>query len=261
MFFEEFRKSVRELFLPGFKKAFFVWSDTEVQECNDTVYTHKPWEAWPEAAQYRFRTFITREKELRQFDYVCFFNANSKVARTIEAADIIDPELPFSSAVHMQMPYMTEEARLNWLRDVYWSNEPESPAFVPFDTLAQSYGCWLMGGFQLGRANEFMDMCHTVTSWMTSDKQAGRTLKWHDEPYFNKYAIDHGVKRLTPEYLYPEGYDIPAKENPAIIILDKDSRIGRSDFRIHGRKKMSLLQRNVKILSDNNAAYKDVSLV
>lgn len=246
-FFNEFRDSVRKFFLPGFKKTFYVWSDTEVEECTDTVYTMKHWERWPEAAQYRFRTFLTREEELRKHDYVCFFNANSIVSRVIEEKDIIDPYLPFSSAVHMQMPYMEEETRSNWLHNAYWTNEPESPAFIDFETLRNSYGCWLMGGFQLGRANDFMDMCKTVTSWMELDRRAGRVLKWHDEPYFNKYAIDHGVKRLSPEYLYPEGYDIPAKENPAIIILDKVARLGREDFRHNARKRVSLIQRNIDL--------------
>lgn len=240
-FFNDFRESVRKYFLPGFKKTFYVWSDTPVDECTDTVYTMKHWEKWPEAAQYRFRTFLTREEDLRKHDYVCFFNANSVVSRTIEENDIIDPELPFSSAVHMQMPYMKDDERRNWLRNVYWTNEPESPAFIDFETLYNSYGCWLMGGFQLGRSDVFMDMCHTVTSWMEFDKRAGRVLRWHDEPYFNRYAIDHGVKRLSPEYLYPEGYDIPAKNNPAITILDKIARIGREDFRHNARRRLSLV--------------------
>lgn len=242
-FFEKFRETARLHFLPEYERHFFIWSDTQVEECNDTTYTHKHWEKWPEAAQYRFRTFLTRKEDLEKYDYICFFNANSYIARDIHAEDIIDPQVPFSSAVHMQMPYMEKTTRDNWIRNNYWTNEPESPAFLPLETLQESYGGWLMGGFQLGRSKEFLNMCATITNWMEFDRKAGRVLKWHDEPYFNKYAITHGVKRLTPEYLYPQGYDIPAKENPAIVITDKVSILGREDFRHNPNKRQSLIER------------------
>lgn len=247
-FFEQFRESARKYFLPEFDRHFFVWSDTKVEECEDTTYIKKKWEKWPDAAIGRFGTFLTMKDELLKYDYVCFFNANSKVARDIHEDDIIDPELPFSSAVHMEMAYMDEEGKRNWLKNNYWSNEPESPAFLELEELVDSYGGWLMGGFQLGRSKDFMEMCETTSVWVNYDKDAGRRLNWHDEPYFNRYAIDHGVKRLTPEFLYPEGYDIPAKENPAIVIIDKNRVIGRTDFRHHARQQYSLVERAFQLM-------------
>ena len=185
---------------------------------------------------------------LREYDYICFFNANTKVVRDIHAEDLIDPDLPFTSAVHMEMAYMDIEGKRDWLVKNYWSDEPESPAYIGLDDLVHSYGGWLMGGFQMGRSKEFIDMCETLKTWIDFDRDAGRKLRWHDEAYFNRYAIDHGVKRLTPEFLYPEGYDIPAKENPAIVIIDKNSVIGRLDYRDHARKQYSLLERCIQLM-------------
>ncbi|MCI7325910.1 glycosyl transferase, partial [bacterium] len=79
VFWPEFYKKFEKNFLPGCPKTDLVFTDAPqiAHEAEPNVRRIKQ-EAlpWPYSTMERFRIFLTREQELREFDYLFYANAN-----------------------------------------------------------------------------------------------------------------------------------------------------------------------------------------
>ena len=241
--FQSFYDSAKKYFLTNHKKTFFVWSDTKPPEYDDIIYMPKRWRPWPHAAVYRYHYFNEAKDKLKDYDYCYFFNANMLCQRPIDEEVFPDTE-PFVAA---EQPYQFRvgpgEARRNSLLKNYWTNRPDSPAFIPFSYWDEHPDhSWLMGGFNGGRVKDWLEMVEQIMEWVNYNVSHGIYLKWHDEPYMNKYMIDHGVKRLNPT-LYLNWYKSQWYWPHVKLIVRQKKEILSTNFRVQKVNPTSLLDR------------------
>lgn len=235
-FWEKYLATARDKFLVDTVKHFYVWSDTTVKSGGDVTYLHKKWEMWPEAAKYRYRTMLQVEDELRDFDFVTFTNANTWFTNISTVSDFFDNH-PFTGSGHWKTYGKSRDEVAGYLERSYWSNVPESKAFAELGEYYDAHGGWLLGGCQGGHSEAWINMCHTVTEWMIEDEQAKRKLRWNDEPYFNRYAIDEGARVLDPHKWLSAGF------KGYMHLEGKDKAFGCNNYRTVGRQPVSLLKR------------------
>jgi len=84
---------------------------------------------------------------------------------------------------------------------------------------------YLAGGFQGGRAKEYLQMCRKLKDNIDADDKIGVLAEWHDESHYNKYMADKSPKILTPAYCYPESWNLPFEKK--LLALDKDHALYR----------------------------------
>lgn len=236
-FFDKYRRTARSLFLHDCDRHFFVWSDTRVSGTPDTTYVYKKWERWPEATKYRYRTMLTMEDELKDFDYVTFTNANTWFTKPSRLSDFFDDDKPFTGSGHWSTYRQPEEKVNEYLRDAYWSNLPDSHAYVPLERYYDVHGGWLLGGCQGGRSGAWLDMCREVTEWMLEDEAMNLRPRWNDEPYYNRYTMDYPTRVLDPGLWLSYGL------NGFMHLEGKEKALGYKGFRSSARQPIGLLNR------------------
>lgn len=242
-FFDNWRASCREHMFPEADKTFFLWTDAEVEPADDTVVIHKEWKPWPDATKYRTSTFLQAREQLLEHDYCLYMNANSMAVADISIEDVFGGK-ELATAMHFTLWYQPDRERLKaYIVNMQWTNKTDSKGFVPLEKLLEHRGGWAMGGFQGGTSKAWVAMCEEVAGWIADDDSRNCRIRWHDEAYWNKYVSLHDVNRLSPEYLCPETYDIPAKKSMKVKLIDKNNFFGRSDFRTRPRGPEPLLKR------------------
>lgn len=225
VFFKDFYKSCEKFFIPETDKTYIVFSDhKELEEFPKVHFVYKECEGFPKDSLYRFRTFLTVEKELQNYDYVFFFNSNMKFV-----AQVDDGVLP-----------RAEDGYLCCLDADYDKVYPH-PSFYPYERRKQSKAYVPRGrssyryyhaGVNGGRTNEYLDMCRALKVNIEQDNQNGIIAIYHDESHINKYFTEHPCLSLHKEYGTAEG--TPNQINTKIIIVDKTKfssyfNKGRSD--------------------------------
>lgn len=237
-FFERYRYTAMENFLVDCDKHLYVWSDTEVEEREDTTYTFKEWKPWPDAAKYRYRTMLEREEELAEYDVVTMTNANT----FFKSPSVLDDIMPDGYSLFGVCQWfswgVSPEDRRKTMEGVYYSNIPGSKGYCTVDELCNSKAGWMLGGFQGGRSADWLEACRVMTEWQHEDDLAGRCPKWPDEIYWNRWTMDRGANVLNP-YEWLDVYCSGGK----MCLVSKDQVFGRSDFRTRPRDSMPLLGR------------------
>lgn len=212
VFFDKFYKSCQKYFLPNVEKTYFVFSDhDELSQYNYVVFTHKECEGFPNDSLFRFRTFLMREKELYNYDYVFFFNSN------MEFVDYVDESI---------LP-TEEDGNLCCLNADYDKHYPH-PSFYPYERNKKSVAYippgnsiyrYYHAGVNGGRVKEYLDMCKTLLLNIEKDMENGIVAIYHDESHINRYFFDHPCKSLHSEYGTAEGS--PNENNAKLILVDK----------------------------------------
>ena len=84
-FFTGFYKSCEQNFLSGYRKQYFVWSDdiNIADGCDNVVVIYKECVGFPADSLFRFDMFLQVENDLKTYDYIYFFNANSEIRLSI----------------------------------------------------------------------------------------------------------------------------------------------------------------------------------
>lgn len=75
-FFQEFFSSCEKFFLPGIEKDYFVFTDNmNICDIHNVYLRYKQCEGFPKDSLFRFEMFLNIKKELKQYDYIFFFNS------------------------------------------------------------------------------------------------------------------------------------------------------------------------------------------
>lgn len=241
--FENFYRSIKTFFLPQHNKTFFVWSDSKPKASQDIVYMPKQWKPYPHALMHRYDFFLEAKEHLKNYDYCFFFNANALCIKEVDE-DVLPIDVPFVAAEqYYQFQVKPGKERFDIIKDQYWTDCPQSPAFIPLSYWKDNpTHCWLMGGFNGGKSIDWIQMSEQISEWVEYNNKYDLTLKWHDEPFMNKYMIDHGVKRLNPiKYLnwQKSTWD---KEEVKIVVTQKKELLSNT-FRVSKVHPKRLLNR------------------
>ncbi|MBY0476810.1 MAG: hypothetical protein K2Q24_04125 [Chitinophagaceae bacterium] len=222
IFWENFYKSFSRHFLPGYQKKYFVFTesnDASLQTANDVRVIYQKKLGWPYDTLYRFRMFYSIDEQLKDFDYIFFFNANM-----ICLQDIDDRILPNEQErlVVVKHPGFFDKDRSLFT----YETNPQSLAYIP-DDKGEYY---FMGGFNGGIGKYYRELIKTLKENIDYDLQTNKLIAiWHDESHLNRYMLDRSPKILSPAYGYPEGVELPFEQK--IIILDKNRFGGHNAMR------------------------------
>lgn len=227
-----FYNTAKKYLLPEHNKTFFVWSDKKLQiQGDDVKLTYIPWKPYPHALINRYSHFLMRKNDLLQYDYCFFFNAN------LEFRDYIHDEIlpinqPFVAVNNITHHLLNLEDRVDNIKQNYWSDCPASPAYIPMSFWEQNPTyCWLMGGFNGGKAKEWVEMCEQIDEWVNYNQNHNLILKWHDEPFMNKYMYDHGVLTLDPT-IYLNWYTFAKYDPNCKTVLKRKNQVLSGNYRI-----------------------------
>ena len=212
VFFHDFYESSEKFFLSGVEKTYFVFSDNRDFENLDKVSFHyKECEGFPKDSLFRFRTFLTIEQELQEYDYVFFFNSNMKFVKEVN-----EKILP------------TEKDGWLCCLDAEYEKHYPHPSFYPYERNRNSLAFIPRGltryryyhaGVNGGRVKEYIEFSRNLMENIEDDYNHGIVAIYHDESHVNKYFSEHPCKSLYTEYGAAEGtHD---EKDAKLIILDK----------------------------------------
>lgn len=212
IFFKDFYESCDRYFIPDAEKTYFVFSDhKELAEYPKVRFTYKECEGFPNDSLFRFRTFLTIETELQQYDNIFFFNSNMQFVAPVD-----ESVLP-----------STKDGNLCCL-DADFDNIYPHPSFYPYERRKESQAYVPRGlkqyryyhaGVNGGKAKEYLEMCKVLKANIEEDYRNGIVAIYHDESHVNKYFSEHLCKSLHSEYGTAEGS--PNEKDAKIIIVDK----------------------------------------
>ena len=202
-------------FLPDTETHYYVFTDSEtlpVGEDSPRVHRiHQEDLGWPGNTLYRFRMFLGVEEDLKNYDYIFFFNANY-----VCLTDISEEEfLPEKDQLLVTLHPGFFNKRSAWLP---YDRNPRSSAYVSFySPKAKSYFC---GGLNGGGTVRYLKLIRDLDRQICEDDRKDVVALWHDESHLNRYMLTQkNYKVLSPSYAYPEDWDMPFE--PKLLLLGK----------------------------------------
>lgn len=223
--FDGFYKSFSTHFCRDIKKTFFVFSDTPPPTQGfDIHHLPTPKEPWPLPTLNRFDYFLKNAHAISACSHLIFANSNLRPVVDIGFDEFFDgsnelfgtrhPGFAFSKQRWYQKPPGTFET--NKKSTAYAGRRPK---------------IYFAGGLNGGTTEAWLRLSGYLSDNIRTDKAnningTGWAI-WHDESQINHYFnCRTSPKIIGPEYLYPEGWQLPTDKK--IIILDK-SKLGGHD--------------------------------
>lgn len=220
VFWPKFYQTSEKFLFPGIKKEYFVFSDADASLfAQDTVtFTFQEKLGWPHDTLKRFHMFSRVERQLRNHDYIFFFNANvqfqapvgEEILPTVEEGLVVVQHPGYYARVPCELPY---------------DRNPMSLACIPFG----NGRIYAMGGVNGGCTEAYLDLINDLAWAVDKDLERNIIARWHDESHLNKYILNRKFKMLPPSYGFPENSSIPYDN--IITIADKNNFGGHNFLR------------------------------
>jgi hypothetical protein len=219
VFWRDFYESCEKFFVHDTEKHYFAFTDAKnIIGENKNSRVHKIYQeslGWPLMSLMRFEVFLTIKKELEQFDYLVFFNANLVFCRPISFETFFPTENMNLLACQHPNYYNKKSTEFPYSRDT------KSTACIPIGE--GKY--YVQGALQGGKTEYFINAIEDMQKQVQTDLNNDVFAVWYDESHWNKYILNRtDIKVLTPSYLYPEGRRLPF--TPIIKMLDKGRHFG-----------------------------------
>jgi len=219
IFFDGLYYSSMANFLPEHEKDFFVFSDKKVSKEENVNIFHQEKMGWPHDTMMRFHLLNKISDQIKEYDYVFFFNINMLVKKRI--GDEILPGEENDWLVGAEHPLFFDKP----LNQMSFDRNPNCSCYVPIDEGTMYY----QGCFNGGRVDEFLHMSKVLANNLDEDKENNITPLWHDESQLNWYYKDKNPLRLPYTYIYPEALKMPGK--PIMLQRDKNKHGGHAFLR------------------------------
>ena len=209
-FFKGFYESCEKYFLKGIASVeYFVFTDDMNLSAAKKVHLIKrKCQGFPLDSLFRFDMFLQVEKELIQFDYVYFFNANMLFVAPV-GEEFLPKEKGLAAVIHPG--YFNKPSFL-----YPYERNKKSTAYIPPTLSNYKY---YMGSLNGGRTKDYLKLIHECSLKTHDDYDRGIIAMVHDESHLNRYLSVHECMGLAPAYAYPEGWKLPFA--PIILIRDK----------------------------------------
>ena len=235
--------SCERYFLPNLEKKYFIFTDSnKISTSDKVVKVNQNKLGWPYDTMMRFHMFSSIEKELENFDFIFFMNANMEVVSLVSKEILPTEEESGLVATHHPGFYRKHSNLFTYERN------PKSNFYIPFGS-GKNY---VQGCFNGGRSREFLKMCREIRSRMDADLMNEIIPVWHDESALNWYLLDKNPKILHPVYAWPEFINLKKKEILEMAELIGQDEVNHYLFRgkkdpfmhIRDRKKIRIIQRD-----------------
>src|ERR1051326_5707091 len=168
-------RSIRKFFLTGpspnsLKVDIFMWADQPIDGC-DVLTIVEP-KGYPDETLFRYHTFLTKEAELRRYDYIFYADVDAVFVNYV-TKEILGTDL--TATTHPSFigtPGTTEQRK-------------ESKAYL------ERARIYFAGGFVGGTSESFLRMCHVIKGMVDDDYTRHIRACWVDESHLNRYLYDN----------------------------------------------------------------------
>lgn len=221
VFWNDFHQSAEEFLMPDTEKHYFVFTDsTQIQSDSRVHKIYQERLGWPKDTLMRFHLFLTIEDQLKQMDYLFFFNANYTFIKKITSEELLPAgnDNYLTGQIHPVAYYKKR-------KDYNYETNPTSTACVNENEGTYYFAGGLIGG----RTTEFLKMCHQLKNNIDKDFENDIVAVWHDESHINKYFSVTEPKKLHPGYCYPQNWYLPFEQKT--LLLDKNKLGGHAFLR------------------------------
>lgn len=240
IFWKDFFISYEKYFLPDSEKHYYVYTDSDkIYAENECDRIHKIYQkslGWPDNTLMRFHIFLGQEKELEQFDYLFFMNANCMCVDYVSEREFLPHK---KDLLVVQHPGFYNQPNRKYTYD----RNRKSTAYIPYGK-GKYYIC---GGVNGGKSKAFIRLMKELKENIDIDKKNNQIAVWHDESHINHYILGReDYKILTPSYCYPEDWNLPFDEK--IRIRDKSKWIDVKQVKNVVEKRENTISKILKIM-------------
>lgn len=217
---DDFYNTCEQYFCPDIPKEYYIVTDCCRKMPDNVTVVHQDDLGWPGNVVFRYLFFLRIKEQLRKFDYVFFFNGNTRFRRMINKEEFFPTE-DEGGLISLTWKDGMEDADT----DYAFERRESSAAFIPYGVK----NLYLQSGITGGAVEfyiELLEKCHDMTM---ADICNGIVPRYHDESIYNKYMLGRKSKMLTSEYGRPSQWD---KHHSAKIVFQrKEDILGRSYLR------------------------------
>lgn len=160
------------------KLNFYVFSDTCITDflppdIDNVHFYYSQNKNWVEGTNSKFLNIISIEDDLKNCDYVYYFDADTNVYKQFDEKMFLGEIV---AGQHYNNSYTPKKP---------YDRNPKSKAYVPEDTeLEQIY---YYGAFFGGNVEKVLRYVKIFRAWQLEDKKIKYEPRWNDESYLNKY--------------------------------------------------------------------------
>ncbi|MFZ5953488.1 MAG: hypothetical protein ACOYT8_00130 [Candidatus Dependentiae bacterium] len=198
-------ESARKYFCVDHTIHYYVFTDGTMNTGQDTTLIFQSRLGWPYDTLKRFSMYAQHANRYCHHDYLFALDAD------MQFVDYVGSEI-LSDRVATLHPCLLNQ------RGTYETRNCSTAYVAPYEG---TY--YFAGGFNGGSTTEFIRMAQTITANIEKDLEHNFIALWHDESHVNRYYIDNEPTCiLSPDYCYPEGWDLPY--HPRLLALLKDHK-------------------------------------
>ena len=210
-----------ENFLVNTDKTYFVFTDGELSNSPENVLPYyQDHLDWPYITLNRFQIINTIKKDLEDFDWLVFMDADRLVVNKVSEDEFFTDKPLFG--VHHPCAYLKMPPHET--PPGAYETDPRSRAYVD-TSIEGNFGPYLQGCLWGGKTPEIFSMIDELGENTKRDLNDNIIAVWHDESHLNHYYMKHKelVHVLGPQYAYPELFAKHCKFEPKIVHLAKDN--------------------------------------
>ena len=224
--FRDFYDAFSHYLCRGTKITFFVFSDTAPEPAAaNIVYLPTPLEPWPLPTLNRYDYFLKNAAVIGQCTHLMFANANLRPVQPICFDEFFDGTHEIFGTRHPGFAFVQKK----WYQHYpgTFEKNKRSTAYA-----GRNPPIYFAGGLNGGTTDAWIRLCGCLSGNIRLDKVnhvngTGWAI-WHDESHINHYFNCRCRPRvLGPEYLYPEGWNLPVEKK--IVVLNK-AKLGGHDY-------------------------------
>ncbi len=216
---DDFYTTCEENFCTSCEKRYFLVTDKEMASTGKVTVVHQDNLGWPCNVVFRYLFFLRIKEQLAGFDYLFFFNGNTRFRQTVTEEEFLPTEEE-GGLVALTWHNLDEDAD-----EFGFERREEGAAYIPYGTRE----LYLQSGITGGVTKEYLkmlDVCHAMTM---KDLENGIVARVHDESIYNKYMLRRKARVLDSTYGCPSQRD---KGNRAKIVFQrKEDVLGHSWLR------------------------------
>lgn len=157
---------------------------------------------WPLPTLMRYHLFLQREEELKEYDYIFYCDVDMVFTNYV-GDEVLGEGLTAA-------PHPGYALRRNLIPP--YEPNPQSEAYIPrpgrvavVDGKPQFQPEYYAGGFQGGRAKDFIEAMKVMKKRIDRDYTKNYVAIWNDESHWNKYLFENPpAVMLDPSYVYPD---------------------------------------------------------
>jgi len=215
IFWDTFFKTCEKNLFRKSEKHYFFFTDSKEYESNEKI-TIVPQDnlGWPSIVTLRYKILNKLKDQLKDFDYVYFFNGNMEVIREVKEEELI----PTEEEGYIVAPLHSGNKRFKSNLEFEYERNPKSTAYIPYGEGEYYFHAGLLGG----RVKEFLEMLDVCEKMMDEDLKNNIIPKFHDESIFNKYVLTRPHKIVSNNYIHPTHGKPFLRLNPNVKIIQRD---------------------------------------